>query len=105
MEVINLSGSPRGDFGLECESFSTLGATLPDGGRVANFWRRVSRFANRKNIHGTIGAEFQFTEPAMPKQPFTHKPIFPRDPKTRQERTQHGEKVKPQRELAGRKTK
>jgi hypothetical protein len=41
----------------------------------------------------------------MPKQPFTHKPIFPRDPKTRQERTQHGEKVKPQRELAGRKTK
>jgi hypothetical protein len=39
----------------------------------------------------------------MTKQPFTHKPTFPRNPKTRQERTQHGEKVQKQRELAKRK--
>jgi hypothetical protein len=37
----------------------------------------------------------------MTKQPFTHKPVFPGDPKTRQERTQHGEKVQKQDKLAG----
>jgi hypothetical protein len=41
----------------------------------------------------------------MPKQPFTHKPNTPRDPKAKQKREQHGEKVKPQKMLAGRKTK
>lgn len=41
----------------------------------------------------------------MPKQPFTHKPSLPRDPKVKQKREQHGEKVKPQKMLAGRKTK
>jgi hypothetical protein len=40
----------------------------------------------------------------MPKQPFTHKPNVPRRG-TNPAREQHGEKVKPQRELPGRKTK
>jgi len=38
----------------------------------------------------------------MTKQPFTHKPNVPRNPKEKQERTQHGEKVVKQRERAKR---
>jgi hypothetical protein len=40
----------------------------------------------------------------MPKQPFTHKPNVPRRG-ANPAREQHGEKVKPQKILAGRKTK
>jgi hypothetical protein len=37
----------------------------------------------------------------MTKQPFTHKPTLPRNPKEKQERTQHGEKVQKQDKMAG----
>jgi hypothetical protein len=40
----------------------------------------------------------------MTKQPFTHKPNSPRNPKPAK-REQHGEKIQPQRTLTGRKTK